>query len=120
MESKQYHLDTVVVVALSMPRDGEKRLKWTEAKFVGGTASVWFSDDEMFRIGRTEDPSPYRLDVKVLGDKHCGVGPFHSFAAAAEAAERIWSWLLKGKIHYTQLSAPGFVAVASRVVFPNL
>jgi len=36
MESNQYHLDTIVAVALSIPRDGEKRLKWTEAKFVGG------------------------------------------------------------------------------------
>jgi hypothetical protein len=120
MESKRYHLDTIVAVALSKPREGEKLLKWTEVNLVGGEASVWFSDDEMFRIARTEDPCPFRLDVKVLGDKHCGVGPFHSFAAAAEAAERIWAGLLKGKIHYTQLSASGFVAVASRVVFPNL
>jgi hypothetical protein len=113
-------LECFLAVTLSIPREGEKRLKWTEVKLVGGEASVWFSDDEMSRIGRTEDPCPFRLDVKVLGDKHCGVGPFHSFAAAAEAAERIWAGLLKGKIHYTQLRASGFVAVASRVVFPNL
>ena len=105
-----------------MPRKGEKLLKWTEVKPVDGKANVWFSGDDMFRIGPTEDPSyPFRLHLKVLRDKHCGVGPFHSLAAAEEAAERIWAGLLKGKIHYTQLTPPpGYVAVASRVVFPDL
>jgi hypothetical protein len=120
MESKQYSLSTIVAVVLSKPREGEKLLKWTEVNLVGGEASVWFSDDEMFRIVRTEDAYPFRLEVKVLGDKYCGVGPFHSFAAATEAAERIWAGLLEGKIHYTQISGSGFVAVVSRVLFPNL
>jgi len=39
-----------------MPREGERLLKWKEVKLVGGEANVWFSDDDMFRIGRTEDP----------------------------------------------------------------
>ena len=61
------HLDTIVAVALSIPRDGEKRLKWTEAKFVGGAASVWFSDDEMFRIECKSDyPHALRALWKAL------------------------------------------------------
>jgi hypothetical protein len=105
-----------VAVALSTPRVGEKLLTWTEVK-----PDVWFCDDDIFQIGRTENADyPFRLEVKTLGDKYCGIGPFHTFAAAMEAAERIWAGLLNGKIHYSQIGAFGYVAVASKVVFPNL
>jgi hypothetical protein len=37
MEPKKYHLDTIVAVVLAKPRQGEKRLQWTETKLVAGT-----------------------------------------------------------------------------------
>jgi hypothetical protein len=121
MESKRYHLDTIVAVALATPRVGEKLLTWTEVKPVNAEASIWFSAEDLFKIAQTENADyPFRLEVKTLGDKYCGVGPFHSHAAAMEAAERIWAGLAKGKIHYSQIGSSGNVAVASRVVFPNL
>jgi hypothetical protein len=128
MEPKRYHLDTIVAVTLAKLRKGEKRLEWRETKLVDGQ-SVWFSQEDVFKIHRSEESpdNPFNLYVTVLGDQEaakadhqCRIGPFHSLGAAQEAAERIFSGLMEGKVHRSQFRGAGFVAVASRVVFPNL
>jgi outer membrane lipoprotein-sorting protein len=112
---------------LSTPREGEKRLQWEETTIVDGQ-SVWFSQEEVFKIALSEEFENYPivLYVRVLRDQElpddheCGIGPFHSLEAAQEAAERIWAGFLKGQVHRSQFRGSDYVAVASRVMFPNL
>jgi len=40
-------------------------------------------------------------------------------ASAQEAANRIWRFTLQSKIHHSQVIGGGFLAVASRVLFPH-
>ena len=127
MEQKKYHLGTIVAVLLAKPHQGENRLQWVETKLVDGT-SLWLSQEEVFKIKRGEQlpANPFDLYLKVLSDQEfkrdheCRVGPFHSLGAAQEAAERIWSGLLEGKVHRSQFRGSDFVAVTSRALFPNL
>jgi len=82
-----------------MPRQGEKKLIWTPLAVSDADPKIWYSAEEIFRIDRKEDGSdcPFSLNVKVLDGNYCGVGPFHSLAAAQEAAERIWGRPETGK-----------------------
>jgi hypothetical protein len=120
--SNTYHLETIAVVAMSTPREGEPQLTWTESKIVDGDWAFWFSEEETFQIEKKpEEPKcPFELKVQAMDGKFCRVGPFHSLAAAKEAAERLNAHFREGKIHHSQLIGGGFLAVASRVVFPDL
>ena len=50
MEPKRYHLETLVGMALSMPREGEKLLKWKEVKLVGGRRTSGFQTKICFEL----------------------------------------------------------------------
>lgn len=58
--------------------------------------------------------------MTVMDGKTCGAGSFHSLAAAKEAADRIWNFMLQSQIHHSQVIGGGYLGVVSRVVFPNL
>jgi hypothetical protein len=115
---KRYGLDTITGVALAAPPKGHFRFTWTVV--VSGTQKrTWYSDEEVFRI--EEDVEfPLRLTMKVMDNKECYLGPFHSLAAAQEAANRIWNHMLAKGIHHSQIVGGGTVGVVSRVLFPNL
>jgi hypothetical protein len=120
--SNTYHLETIAMGAMSTRREGEPQLAWTESKTVDGGWAFWFSEEDTFQIEKKpEEPKyPFELKVQIMGGKFCRVGPFHSLAAAKEAAERMNARFRESKIHHSQLIGGGFFAVASRVVFPDL
>jgi hypothetical protein len=118
---KKYDLSTVTGVALAKPADGATKLNWREQASVDGTKKFWFSDEDVFNIEEEIGvESPFRLAMRVMGNKWCSIGPFHSRASAQEAANRIWNFMSKGRIHHSQVAGGGHVAVASRVFFPDL
>jgi hypothetical protein len=118
---KKYHLETFAAVALAKPADGAAKLNWREQASVDGTKKFWFSDEDVFDIEEEIGiECPFRLAMRVMGNKRCSIGPFHSRASAQEAANRIWNFMRKGKIHHSQVAGGGHVAVASRVLFPDL
>jgi hypothetical protein len=72
METKSYHLDTIVGISLAMPRQGEKKLTWTPLAVSDAAPKTWYSQEEIFRIEEKEDASgyPFGLNVKVLGGNY--------------------------------------------------
>jgi hypothetical protein len=119
---KQYHLETIGAMALAKPAENSAGFIWTESKSEDGKKRFWYSEDEVFHI--EDDPAqpenPFVLVIHIMGDKSCSAGPFHSLAAAQEAANRIWNYMRQGKIHHSQLSGGGHFWVISRQLFPNL
>ncbi len=109
-------------MALAKPVEGSTRFNWTESKSLDGMKSFWYSDEEVFQIEEDlERPqNSFRLTMRVMDGKSCSAGPFHSLAAAQEAANRIWNFMLQSHIHHSQVIGGGFLGVASRQVFPNL
>jgi hypothetical protein len=112
----------LAAIALAKPSQGNFRFNWTKVESVDGKSRSWHSDEEVFRIVE-DDEKPengFRLIMRVLSNKKCAMGPFHSLESAKEAANRIWNYMLQSNIHHSQVTSGGFMGVVSRVLFPHL
>jgi hypothetical protein len=120
LKDKKFHLEIFAAMAMGqpVPQDGF-RLTWNDPHPDG--AQIWHAEG-VFKIERhpTKQDYLYTLTMTVRDGKTCSAGPFHSVAAAKEAADRIWNFMLQSQIHHSQVIGGGHVGVASRVVFPAL
>jgi hypothetical protein len=86
-----------------------------------GGKPIWHAEEGVFKIEEnpTKQACPYTLTMTVRDGKTCSAGPFHSVAAAKEAADRIWNFMLKSQIHHSQVIGGGYVGVVSRADVPE-
>ena len=121
LKDAKFHLEIFAAMALGQPVPTHGfRFTWNEPQPAG--KPVWHAEGGVFKIEK--DPTkldyPYTLTMTVREGKTCSAGPFHSVAAAKEAADRIWNFMLQSQIHHSQVIGGGHVGVVSRVVFPDL
>jgi len=120
-KSQKFHLEIFAAMAVGQPvPEGGFRFTWHEPHPDG--KAVWHAEGGVFKIQKdpTKENYPYTLTMTVMERKTCSAGPFHSVAAAKEAADRIWNFMLQSQIHHSQVIGGGYLGVVSRVVFPDL
>jgi hypothetical protein len=121
LKDAKFHLEIFAAMAMSqpVPQNGF-RFTWNNPH--PGGAQIWHAEEGVFKIEKdpTKQNNPYTLTMTVKDGKTCSAGPFHSVDAAKEAADRIWNFMLQSQIHHSQVIGGGYLAVVSRVIFPNL
>jgi hypothetical protein len=121
LKDAKFHLEIFVAIAIGQPVKADGfRFTWTDPQPEG--KAIWRANEGVFKVER--DPqkaqNPFTLTMTVRDGKTCSAGPFHSVAAAKEAADRIWNYMLQAQIHHSQVIGGGFLGVVSRVLFPSL
>jgi hypothetical protein len=122
-EESQYDFETLGALALAKPAAESTKFNWKESPALDGTKKIWSCEEGVFQIEEELKEGiqyPFRLIMQVMDGKSCSAGPFHSLAAAQEAANRIWNFMLQSHIQPTQVIGDGYAPVISHVVFPDL